>query len=57
MGLRLQISCPPELVYTTFLRNCGRGESLPRLSTVVRGRQGHVVLFCEILLLQQSFVS
>ena len=40
---------------TTFLKNCGRGESLGTttfLKTVVGGRQGHAP--CEVLLLQQS---
>ena len=41
--------------YTTFLKNCGRCESLVTttcLKTVVVGKQGHAP--CKILLLQQS---
>ena len=40
---------------TTFLKKCGRGESLGTttcLKTVVGGKQGHAP--CKILLLQQS---
>ena len=40
---------------TTFLTNCGRGESLMTatcLRTVVVGMHGHAL--CEICLLQQS---
>ena len=41
--------------YTTFLKHCGRGESLGTitcLKTVVGGKQGHVP--CKIFMLQQS---
>ena len=40
---------------TTFLKDCGRGESLATttcLNTVVGGKQGHAL--CKVLLLQQG---
>ena len=43
-----------DSVYTTFHKNCGRGESLGTatyLSSVVGGKQGHAP--CKIFLFQQ----
>ena len=43
---------PGASFYTTFLKRCGRGESLRNTTCLVGGRQGYVP--CKILLLQQS---
>ena len=50
MGLLMEWAGAPNSLSTTFLKNCGRGES-PLTSTcvktVVGGKQGHAS--CEIL--------
>ena len=46
----------PSCFFTTFLKDCGRGESLwatTYLNTVFGGKQGHAL--CRILSLQQGF--
>ena len=61
MGFQDVVLLPSRASFsTTFLKNCGRGESLGTttcLITVVGGKQGHAR--CKIPLLQQSlfFVS
>ena len=51
----MQRSCPSELVFPPYIKNCGKGESLgiticPK--TVLGGKQGHAVY--NVLSLQQS---